>query len=494
MANVSVTGLPANWKPGDPITTTATTDQNPYTSALIATASAQAEAKRNLDAAQTAVTAYPDNSLYQTQLQINQQQYAATQQAYNTAQTNFKSANAPIAKLNAEGTDTGTNGTVRTVGETQATPANPLNITNDDNGSAWAPNTQGVGAGTGQSRGDENPGSNSQTRQLLSQTYGNGTQNTTIIAQPNVLDQYASYTYALSWYLLSPTQYNTAVLTEAFNTTGWQLLMQSGGAPITGRNQYFPEDFYMDDLEIDSNIPLGGTGLPYSAMSLRWKVMEPNGITLIQKLADAVHTLYKNSTPASTSSVSEWDDNTTMLPGHQRSGSQVNANQTNQVARFLAAQHCMVIRFYGYDANGNLVAPATGQYTTTGQLGGPNQAVITKYYPFIIENITYRVNKSQIEYTISALPVPHFYNTSTDRGTIPFGFALTGQTVGQLLSGATVPGVNSDPNARTSSSNLPSSSNAQQVTVQPDDATTSALFNDGTGYAPGYDPNAGWSA
>jgi hypothetical protein len=441
-------------------------DQNPYTSALIATASAQAEAKRNLDAAQTAVAAYPDNSLYQTQLQINQQQYAATQQAYNTAQTNFNSANAPIAKLNAEGVDTGTNGAVRTIGETQSTPPNPLNITNDDSGAAWAPRTQGVGAGTGQPRGDENSGTNSQTQQLLSQTFGNGTQNTTIIAQPNVLDQYASYTYALSWYLLSPTQYNTSVLTEAFNPAGWQLLMQSGGAPAAGRNQYFPEDFYMDDLEIDSNIPLGGTGLPYSAMSLKWKVMEPNGITLIQKLADAVHTLYQSSTPSpSVNGFGYQNEAQQAANGNGDPVAATNTNQSNQTANFLAAQHCMVIRFYGYDAQGNLVAPATGQYTATGQLGGLNQAVITKYYPFIIENITYRVAKSQIEYTISALPVPHFYNISTDRGTIPFAFALTGQTVGQLLSGVAVPGVISDPNARTSSSNLPSSPGAQQSPV-----------------------------
>lgn len=470
-------------------------DQNPYTSALIATASAQAEAKRNLDAAQTAVAAYPDNSLYQTQLALNQQQYAATQQAYGTAQTNFNSANAPIAKLNAEGVDTGTNGELRTIGETQSTPANPLNITNDDYGYALPPTSSGVGAGTTNNsqtsiNPDNTPGKSS-TQQLLSQTFGNGTQNTTIIAQPNVLDQYASYTYALSWYLLSPTQYNQVTLTQPFNTAGWQLLMQSGGAPTTGRNQFFPVDYYMDDLEIDSLIPLGGSGLPYSAVSLKWKVVEPNGITLIQKLYDAVASLYKNPTPAAG------------MPGSPQAGppsslsnSTVTANQAQLTPNYLNAQHCMVIRFYGYDANGKLVAPARGQYTTNNQLGGPSQAVITKYYPFVLKNITYRVAKAQIEYTCTALPAPHLYNSSTDRGTIPYAFALTGQTVGQLLSG-TGAGTNGtatgDPNARTTSPNLPSASNAQSGTIQPDDATTAALFSTGTGYVPGYDPNAGWS-
>jgi hypothetical protein len=349
------------------------------------------------------------------------------------------------------------------------------------------PTSSGVGAGTTNNSttsidADDNTTPNTNTQQLLSQTFGNGTQNTTIIAQPNVLDQYASYTYSLSWYLLSPTQYNTITLTQPFNTAGWQLLMQSGGAPVAGRNQYFPVDYYMDDLEIDSNIPLGGTGLPYSAMSLKWKVVEPNGITLIDKLANAVQSLYKNQSSA---------------PGANGDadapeGSTVT-NQINQAKRYLSAQHCMVIRFYGYDSQGKLVAPATGKYTTNNQLGGSGQAVITKYYPFIIDNITYRVAKSQIEYMIKALPVPHMYNTSTDRGTIPYAFALTGQTVGQLLSGTTGSVATGDVGSRTSSPDLFSASFAQEFSAEPDDATTSALFNDGTGYAPGYDPGAGWS-
>ena len=90
-------------------------DQNPYTSALIATAAAQAEAKRKLTAAEAAVAAYPDNSSYQAQLELNQQQLSATQQAYKTASTNFNSANTPIAAQNSAGKDTGTNGDLRTV-------------------------------------------------------------------------------------------------------------------------------------------------------------------------------------------------------------------------------------------------------------------------------------------------------------------------------------------------------------------------------------------
>jgi len=310
------------------------------------------------------------------------------------------------------------------------------NLAAQDDAVQQAPTSSGVGAGTTNNSATsinsaDNPTPTTSTQQIISQTFGNGTQNTTIVAQPNVLDQYASYTYSISWYLLSPTQYNTVVLTEPFNTGGWQLLMQSGGAPSKGRNQFFPVDYYMDNLEIESNIVGGGTSGPNAAVSFKWKVTEPNGITLIPKLYDAVNALYKNTTPAAGT------------PGSSQAGPpaasaapSANANQTPTTPNYLTAQHCLVIQFYGYDSNGKLVAPATGQYTTTGSVGGGSpQAVITKYYPFILQNITYRVAKSQIEYAISALPAPHMYNTSSDRGTIPFDFALTGQTVQQLLSG-----------------------------------------------------------
>jgi hypothetical protein len=320
-----------------------------------------------------------------------------------------------------------------TTGQSQSTPA--ANSRDD----AYTQNSTsgGVGAGTTGNaatsiKPEDNPGTSTSTQQIISQTFGNGTQNTTIIAQPNVLDQYASYTYSISWYLLSPTQYNTVVLSQPFNTTGWSLLMQSGGAPITGRNQFFPVDYYMDDLEIESNVPLGGTGLTNAATNFKWKVVEPNGITLIPNLYNAVNALYKNTTPAAGEPGSDQAG-----PPASLASPTVNANQTPTTPNYLTAQHCFVIQFYGYDANGKLVAPATGQYTTTGSVGGPApQAVITKYYPFVLQNITYRVAKSQVEYICTALPAPHMYNTSSDRGTIPFDFALTGQTVGQLLSGS----------------------------------------------------------
>ena len=371
------------------------------------------------------------------------------------------------------------------IGTSQATPANtpvpiynqgqvnqsgqtPVGYTNSSGENVATPATSsGVGAGT---TGNSTTSINSDNNPTQTTPISGTTQNNVIVPQPNVLDQYDSYTYSLSWYLLGPTQYNNYVLSKPFNVAGWQLLMQSGGAPIKGRNQYFPVDFYMDDLEIDSQIPMGGTGLPYSALSMKWKVVEPNGITLLPRLVNAVNALYKNANPSINQQIAATQDAEDAAAGGQTTNA-TSTNQPDTTYWYARAQYCMVIQFYGYDSKGNLVYPATGQYTTTGQLGGPTQAVITKYYPFMIKDIKYRVTKGIVEYQISAVPVPHMINAGTERATIPYAFQLTGATVGELLSGTGAPGTTSsaDPGARTSSS---------QPTNTPQTLTTIATGQD----------------
>jgi hypothetical protein len=405
-------------------------DQNPYTSALIATASAEAEAKRKLNVAEAAVAAYPDNANYQAGLKLNQEQYAATQVAYNTASTNSNSANAPIAKANAEGQDTGTNGDLRTTGQTQATPPKPLNITNDDNGGEWAPSSSGTGAGTSSDsaktiNSDNNAVTTSKSAQL-SVSASTATLNQLIPTQPNQLDQYASYTYSLGWYLLTTQQFNDMMATQRPNVTGWQLLMQSGGAPITGRSPAFPLDYYMDDLEITTLVPMGGAKMAHSATDLRFKVTEPNGITLIQNIFNAVSNAYGTAQQSQTNTTSNGAP-VAKTPG------------VKGAPNYLQAQYCMVIQFYGYDSDGNLVAPAKGAFNTNSQSGGYGQsAVIKKYYPFRLVDIKFQIANRAIEYTITGRPVAQSYGFTTDRGTVPYPFTMAGSTVEQLLTGSKI--------------------------------------------------------
>lgn len=306
-----------------------------------------------------------------------------------------------------------------TTGQSQSTPANNAR----DDGPAQAPTQGGVGAGTSSNasqsrRPDNNPGSSSNSTQQAVNTSFAGQ---IITSQPNVLDQYASYTYAISWWLLTPAQFNgLSTAGPAPGTANWSLLMQSGGAPIAGRNQAFPYDYYLDDLEIESVLAGKGNNMSTNAMSIQFKVVEPNGLTLLQNLFSAVSTLYGKSTATTSQQVN----------AGQTTTSTVNANQSNTTINYVTAQYCLTIEFYGYDSQGNLVAPARGQLSNSS-----TQAVIKKYYPFLIEDITFRTVANQIEYHVVGYPVPYDTATSQARGTIPFAFALSGQTVSQILQG-----------------------------------------------------------
>lgn len=322
----------------------------------------------------------------------------------------------PESRINIA-TETGTNDPVRTLAQTQATPPAPINNAFDIEdigfaGISGVPTVTASGQSSGRGAGsDDNPPRSSGGAQSVINAAFSTPGNARIQARPNILDQYASYTYAISWYLLTPDQYNTMQTTQRRDCSGWQLLMQSGGAPtqsaagFAGRNQYFDLDYYLDDLEIDSLVPLKGTRMAHTAVDIRFKVVEPNGVTLISNLYRAVDSLYKTASP--------------------NSGGKTTSTTT---PNYPMAQYCLVIRFYGYDDAGNLVTPVKGD----------NQAVVEKFYPFVIANIRFRVANRAIEYEITGKPQGHFYNLSQDRGTIPFQFTLIGETVQEVLVGKPV--------------------------------------------------------
>ena len=259
--------------------------------------------------------------------------------------------------------------------------------------------------------------------------------NQRITTRPNELDRYASYTYQISWYMLTDTQYNILINSPTKRNVGaWSLLMQSGGAPLPAtsntteitnlpsRNAFFPNDYYLDDLEIKTLIPLGGTQMAHTASSIRFKVIEPNGLTLIENLYQAVK---QSNTPPG----AFVNDGT--VPDYGAQDQKANTGTPT----WIQTHYCLVIRFYGYDDNGNLVAPATGRSSDTA-----NPAVIQKIYPFRISDLKFRVSTSGqgsrgIEYIIEGIPIGQLNGFGQARGTVPFPFALSGTTVKDLLIG-----------------------------------------------------------
>jgi len=91
----------------------------------------------------------------------------------------------------------------------------------------------------------------------------------------------------------------------------------------------------------------------------------------------------------------------------------------------------MVIRFYGYDANGNLMLPVTGKVAGSAD----NYAVVEKVIPFLISSIDFKVANKLVEYTVKAISPGQATGLSTDRASIPNNFQFQGATVNEMLVG-----------------------------------------------------------
>ena len=259
-------------------------------------------------------------------------------------------------------------------------------------------------------------------RNRLDELYG-GAANA-IIAQDNILDQYASYTYSLSWYLTDPATYNKLIKSNKRNLEGYYLLVQSGGAPINnnvptntvdprqaaqqsyGRSPFFPLDYYIDNLEF--NVTYGGTaaaGGSATFSDLSFTVIEPNGISLLDNLYRAVADIYTKK----------------------------NIVSAGTTPNYSAAMYVMVIRFYGYDIDGNLIQPIARRIGST-----DNKAAIEKFIPFTITTIDFKVANKLVEYQVKGTSPGTGTGFSTNRGSIPQNFQFQGATVKEILVGTEI--------------------------------------------------------
>jgi hypothetical protein len=235
---------------------------------------------------------------------------------------------------------------------------------------------------------------------VTKQAEKNAADNAQILVQPqaNVLDKFNSYTYQASVYLMSPTQYRNLLDSADKNIPDAQLLFQSGGA--AARNKFFDNDFYIDSITLENVLAGKQTQSAHMTTTLKFTVTEPMGITLLDRLKDAV----------------------------------VDFSPTDAAGKvnFSAAQFLMVIRFFGYDQNGKLVSPGIPEMA--GNTIKP-RAVIEKYIPFLITKINWSVGTKLVTYDIEGAPVGQTTGGSIGRGTVPFDIQITAGTIDEFFGG-----------------------------------------------------------
>jgi len=225
----------------------------------------------------------------------------------------------------------------------------------------------------------------------------------TIVPTSNPLAGLASQTYTFSVYLMDKEEFKQFLFTDKKTLPTQQLLMSSGGAPIGQRNKYFDLDFYIGNVEFKTMIGTQATGSPSNVVTMNFEVLEPQGITFLERLRQAV-----------------WE----------HTGDQ---SQTINAQNYL-----MVIRFFGYDEQGNLVTKQSKrQKTGTGseeQTSDPD-ALVEKFIPFQMANINYKISTEAVNYNIKCAIPQLNVGYSTARGTIPFNFQLSATDVQSLLNG-----------------------------------------------------------
>ena len=163
------------------------------------------------------------------------------------------------------------------------------------------------------------------------------------------------------------------------------------------RHDGWSENFFIEDLAVDTIIGLNALARGSNAVKLSFRIIEPNGVSLIERLLQTAIKM--------------------------------------EFVNFKDALYVMQIDFVGYDQDGKPTA-IVGH---------------TKYIPFLITGIGFKVTERGSEYAISAVPFNHQALTQI-RLTAPMNMSITASTVGEYFTDTSILEKNSDNEGREDSS------------------------------------------
>jgi len=208
-------------------------------------------------------------------------------------------------------------------------------------------------------------------------------------ARPNPLFEYANYTYGLSLHVVPPKIYNNLMTVRGFqyvpmteNGIGTVLIASGGKRNDTNfkRHPDFNEDFYFKELKFTTVVGLSARTKNTNAIDMSFTIVEPYGITLINRLLSMAKNIKTQS--------------------------------------WMQIPFLMEINFYGNTSSGEPQNKIIGQ---------------TKYIPIKIIGCKVKVNKDGAEYQISAIPFNHQAFIDSNVRT-PAAFEVTAKTVGDFFS------------------------------------------------------------
>jgi hypothetical protein len=139
----------------------------------------------------------------------------------------------------------------------------------------------GVLSGTNNARKTVEPASESEVKQTIN-----------VRPMPNPLHAYASYTYGLSLAMLTIDEYNEVAKTQKYIPK--RVLIASAGRHNQTKDpndpnqftraQFFSEDFYFENLEIETVIGFNERSRATNAITINFSIIEPFGMSLLDRI------------------------------------------------------------------------------------------------------------------------------------------------------------------------------------------------------------------
>ena len=233
----------------------------------------------------------------------------------------------------------------------------------------------------------------------------------------NPLSLFASYTYQLSLYMITPDAYDLFIASgrkdiNADGKGGAYLLVQSGGINTTStetvrRAPGFELDYFIDDLKITTSTSAASSGTATNTTEMSFSIYEPYGFSFMTKLKNATEALQKYSNLPNFKDIKN--------PGRQF--------------------FILGIRFLGYDINGKIL---TGQENIDGTIldkFGTDNGVLETFYEILISSMQFKVDGKGSNYSVKAQTLQPQMAFGLKRGLLTTGASVTAETVEQALTG-----------------------------------------------------------
>jgi len=128
----------------------------------------------------------------------------------------------------------------------------------------------------------------------IESTDGSGAAPRQVQLRPNPLDDYESYSYTISLHVLTQDEYNSMVSTDKTGTfIPSNTLIAGAGAGVDSsiRAKGWEDNFYFESLKLSSVIGLNSTARGTNVIDCEFTIVEPYGLSLIDRLSVTTSTL-----------------------------------------------------------------------------------------------------------------------------------------------------------------------------------------------------------